>query len=186
MTDTRLDVLVVDDQESIRALTQRWLVAAGYAVLAVATAEEALEAMAAHEPGVVVTDVHLGEHDGLWLARHIRATFPDTSVVFISGDAAAGPMLARAGIGAFDYLAKPFTIAQLTEAVDRSAACFQERVVLGAQRAAAAADAVLPLWSYDDRDDTWVQRADWLPSSLAISRLVADMHLGGVRLQPDA
>jgi DNA-binding NtrC family response regulator len=178
-------VLVVDDQESIRALTRRWLVAAGYSVLAVSGADEALEAMAAHEPGVVVTDVRLGEHDGLWLARHIRATFPDTSVVFISGDAAAGPMLARARIGAFDYLAKPFTIAQLTEAVDRGAACYQERVVLGAQRAAAAADTVLPLWSYDDRDDTWVQQADWLPSPLAVSRIVADLHLSGVRLQPD-
>jgi two-component system C4-dicarboxylate transport response regulator DctD len=179
-------VLVVDDQESIRVLTQRWLVAAGYSVLAVAGADEALAAMAAHEPGVVVTDVRLGEHDGLWLARHIRATFPDTSVVFISGDPAAGPLLARAGIGAFDYLAKPFTTAQLTEAVDRSTAYYAERVVLRAQRATAAADAVLPLWSYDERDHTWVQQADWLPSPLAVSRLVADMHLRGVRLQPDA
>jgi DNA-binding NtrC family response regulator len=172
-----VDVLVVDDQDSIRSLMQRWLAAAGYSVLTVSSADEALEAVAAHEPGVVVTDVHLVGNDGLWLVRHLRTASPDTSVVFISGDAVAGPMLARAGIGAFDYLAKPFTIAQLTEAVDRGAACHEERVIRRRQALAVPADAPLPLWSYDEHDHTWIQRADWLPSPLAISRLVADMHL---------
>ena len=176
MSATRPDVLVVDDQPSIRSLTSRWLEHSGYRVLAVSTADQALDAMDGSGAGIAVVDVHLVGHDGVWLARQLRERTPDAALIFVSGDPSAAPTLARAGLGVFDYLEKPFTAAQFMEAVDRGASWHEDRLVARRQQAEPVTGAA-PQWSYDEQDGTWVQRADWLPSPTAVSRIVVDLRL---------
>lgn len=135
------DVLVVDDEASIRQITSRWLQHAGYRVAGVASAEEAVAAMSDHGPRVLVTDVQMPGRDGLWLAHQFRLRFPDTALVVVSGDPTTGPAVAGARLGALDYLTKPFTIDELTEAVDRGVRWHEARVFERLDRAAASRSA---------------------------------------------
>jgi len=169
------DVIVVDDQESIRNLTARWLEHAGYRVRAVASADEAAAMLDEVDPAVIVSDVRLPDRDGVWLGRQVREASSETALVFMSGDASSGPTVARAGLGAFDYLAKPFSRTQLLEAVDRGVAWHEDRVVRRQQQT--EDDAAARIWSRDEPSQRWVQHADWLPSPAAIGRLAADLGL---------
>ncbi|MEN8133074.1 MAG: response regulator, partial [Pseudomonadota bacterium] len=65
-------ILVVDDDPDIRELLEDYLGEQGYEVIAIATADAFREALAEHEPDVVLLDVGLPGEDGLSLARHAR------------------------------------------------------------------------------------------------------------------
>lgn len=70
---TGIHVLVVDDDIDVRDLVCTVLQYCGALVTAVATALEALEALAVVVPDVLVTDIAISNHDGHWLIRQIRA-----------------------------------------------------------------------------------------------------------------
>ena len=109
-------VLLVEDEAPLRRLTRRALEAAGYAV---AEAEDAEGAMAAAEqarPDVLVSDVNLGGDDGLQLAVALRARHAGLPALLISGyaEGMVGRDLRAEGLR---FLAKPFRVAELVEAV---------------------------------------------------------------------
>jgi DNA-binding NtrC family response regulator len=177
MPMTAPDVLVVDDDPSAMTLTSQWLKDGGYRVEIVAGAQEAIESLEVRTPSVVVANTRLRGHGGLWLAQQLRTRLPDVALVLTSADSTAGPLFARAGLGAFDYLEKPFTVAQLIEAVDRGTRWHEQRLVDRRQRDAAEAEHAAAVWSYDADSKTLTQHADWLPSPVAVSRLVTDLLL---------
>jgi DNA-binding NtrC family response regulator len=170
-------LLVVDHDVTTGMLTSRWLEDGGYRVEMLSGAHEAIEALEDRTPSVVVIDVQVPGDDGLWLAGQIRVLWPDTALVFTSGDPAAGPVVARAGIGAFDYLERPFTVAQLMEAVDRGTSWQRQHAADRRRKLVADATQAAPIWSYDADTKTLTQHADWLPSPVAVSRLVTDLLL---------
>ncbi|MDB5308206.1 MAG: hypothetical protein JWO38_2408 [Gemmataceae bacterium] len=114
-------VLLVEDDDAIRALARRVLEMRGLTVLAAANPGEALR-VAAEYPGrvdVMVADVSLPGMDGRELAATVRAGRPDLKVVFISGyprDEVFGP--GRADMRA-EFLPKPFTPAKLADLLAR-------------------------------------------------------------------
>lgn len=81
-----------------------------------ASAEQALEEMSACRAGVVVCDVHLPDHDGLWLAGELRRRFPEAALIMTTGGRDANLMRQT---GAVDYLMKPFNRAQFQAALQR-------------------------------------------------------------------
>ena len=107
-------VLIVDDESAIRRLLSLWARASGYEVAEAESAEQALEEMRECRAGVVVCDVHLPNHDGLWLAGELRRRFPDAALIMITGDPDASLMRQT---GAVDCLMKPFKRAQLQAAL---------------------------------------------------------------------
>lgn len=114
-------LLLVEDEEGIRSVAARALAAKGYRVLTAGSGEEALEVYA--EAGgaidLLLTDVIMPELDGPSLVRRVRAERPDLKVIFISGYA-DGASVDELGEAAF--LAKPFTLRALAEAVKRELA----------------------------------------------------------------
>ena len=62
-------VLVVDDEEAIRTLLSRWLMSWGYTTRLAASANDALEQLTAAPASIVLCDVMMPVHDGLWLAE---------------------------------------------------------------------------------------------------------------------
>ena len=111
-------VLVVEDQEALRDAIQRMLEAAGLRVTGVGSAEEAVEAVGAEWPDLLVTDVMLPGHSGIELAGQLRAQRP-LAVILMSGYTA--PALGD-GLEAFTVLQKPFTLAAFLAAVDEALA----------------------------------------------------------------
>src|SRR5205085_3473731 len=114
-------VLLVEDDEQLRALTERVLDRHGYTVLSAATVAEALDLAATH-PGIdlLLTDVILPGLHGPALAAELRTTHPELRVLYMSGYtetllAARTTMPAGAAL-----LTKPVSAHQLLTAVARA------------------------------------------------------------------
>jgi putative nucleotidyltransferase with HDIG domain len=113
-------VLIVDDENGVRDLMQRWLEAGGYSVTAAATAEEALGRLeTSAPPAVALCDIRMPGHDGLWLAERIRQRYPETAVIMATGVQDVAPAVESLRQGVIDYLTKPFGRDRLREAVLR-------------------------------------------------------------------
>lgn len=102
------NVLVVDDEASIRHLLSVILVDHGYDPRAVATGEEALKELAVREYDLVLTDVRMPGMGGLGLLREIQRTAPELMVIVMSAYGAHDAAIEAMKTGAYDYLSKPF------------------------------------------------------------------------------
>jgi two-component system cell cycle sensor histidine kinase/response regulator CckA len=113
-------VLLVEDQEQIRALLARQLERAGFAVLQAADGHAALELWRG-DPGridIVVSDVVMPVVDGPTMVEEMRRTAPDLPVVFVSGyPGAADPSERDTPLPDATLLRKPFAAAELLSAV---------------------------------------------------------------------
>ncbi|MGY6569447.1 MAG: cell cycle histidine kinase CckA [Salinarimonas sp.] len=112
-------ILLVEDEDPVRAVNARALAARGYTVLQAASGIEALEVMEEHGSPVdlVVSDVVMPEMDGPSLLRELRGKHPDLKVVFVSGYAEDAFRKNLPEGEEFNFLAKPFTLKQLVETV---------------------------------------------------------------------
>lgn len=118
---TGIRVLVVDDELPIRMLLARMLKAWGYAVWHVGSASEAVDVMSTDPAGIVLSDIRMPEHDGLWLVSRIQARWPYTRIIMTTGVQDAEIVQASRRIGAIAYVTKPFIPYLLREAVDTAA-----------------------------------------------------------------
>ncbi len=119
--DDRTTVLVVDDNADIRAYLRGHLERDDqYRVVEAADGEAALEAVRRRLPDLVVSDVMMPRLDGFGLLEAIRSD-PETDfvpVVLLTARAEAEDRLAGLGLGADDYVTKPFDAHELTQRVD--------------------------------------------------------------------
>jgi DNA-binding response OmpR family regulator len=100
-------ILVVDDDELVRTGLATDLAREGYLVETAAGGEEALAALSRQAVDLVICDLVLGDLDGIDVLRHIKAKWPETAVVMITGHASIRNALDALRSGASDYLAKP-------------------------------------------------------------------------------
>ena len=120
-------VLVVDDEAVVTRSCKRILTEAGYDV---DTSESGLEGLdrALHEAfDLVVTDLRMPDMDGMELVRTLRSKLPRTPVVVITGYGTVPSAVEAARIGVSDYIEKPFTPEEITEAAGRALGAVQEK-----------------------------------------------------------
>ena len=108
------DVLVVDDERSLRLLCRVNLELDGHTVREAATVAEARREIELATPDVILLDIHVGADDGLELLDEIGSLELSTRVVLLSGTSEVGPEL-RARVDS--VLGKPFELAKLAAAV---------------------------------------------------------------------
>jgi signal transduction histidine kinase/ActR/RegA family two-component response regulator len=112
-------VLIVEDEEDLRALAREILETHGYSVMEASTPEAALRAVAEHRDGIdlLVTDVVLPQMSGRELADRLLAGRPGLRVLFMSGY--TDDAIVRHGVLELDmpFLAKPFTPENLARRV---------------------------------------------------------------------
>jgi CheY-like chemotaxis protein len=113
-------VLVVDDEDVVRRFLVRCLESGGYTVKQAATAIEAIELMTINAAAVMLCDVRMPEHDGLWLVGQVRERWPETRVVMASALADLDTVRECRDLGAVDYITKPIMPAQLLKVVRRA------------------------------------------------------------------
>jgi two-component system nitrogen regulation response regulator GlnG len=106
--------LVVDDDESIRWVLEKALGRCGIEVTSAGSIAAAREALGKGEYALVFLDVRLPDGDGLALLRQVRAERPHARAVVITAQEAMSTALEAMKLGAYDFLAKPFDVAQVT------------------------------------------------------------------------
>ncbi|WP_432787963.1 ATP-binding protein [Novosphingobium rhizosphaerae] len=116
-------VLLVEDEDTVRAVAERALVRQGYEVTTAADGEDGLEALArimaaGNDIDLVVSDVVMPSMDGPAMAREIRRVKPDLPVLFMSGYAEE-QLRREIDIPNMHFLAKPFSVAQIVAAVEQ-------------------------------------------------------------------
>ena len=112
-------ILIVDDEPNIRRTLRAALEAAGHAVDEAAEGREALRKLEAGPCDVALVDLRLGAESGLDLLGPALERVPTLAVVVITAYAAFETAVEAMRRGAFDYLAKPFTPAQVRALLER-------------------------------------------------------------------
>jgi DNA-binding response OmpR family regulator len=101
-------VLVVDDEPGIRHVLRGYLEVDGFEVAEAGTGEDALAQLRRRPPDVVLLDVMLPDLDGIEVLRRIR-TFSEVYVVLVTARSEEADTLVGLGVGADDYVTKPFS-----------------------------------------------------------------------------
>ena len=110
-------ILLVEDEDGLRALNARGLASRGFTVLQASNGVEAMEIMQrkGDEVDLIVSDVVMPEMDGPTMLKELRRSKPDLKIIFVSGYAEEA--FQNMPQGQFAFLAKPFTLKQLVAQV---------------------------------------------------------------------
>lgn len=126
-------VLIVDDEADIRELLDMTLARMGLACDCAASVAEAKRLLREREFQLCVTDMRMPDADGLELVRYIESHHPRVPVAVITAHGSMENAVAALKAGAFDYLAKPVSLAQLRTLV-KSALKLSEPLPASGQR----------------------------------------------------
>src|ERR1700687_2154542 len=104
-------VLIVEDDRDIADLVAHYLGKAGFATQVLASGREALTAIAAHPPDLIVLDLMLPQVDGLEICRAVRthAKTAALPIIMLTARAEESDRIVGLEVGADDYIAKPFS-----------------------------------------------------------------------------
>lgn len=102
------NILVVDDEASIRESLKDWLMEDGYSVALAIDGEDAILRVEASQYDVILLDLKMPGIDGLETMRRIKEISPDSEVLMMTAYAAVDTAVLAMKEGAFDYLVKPF------------------------------------------------------------------------------
>jgi len=116
--DTKIRLLVVDDEKETCELMETYLKAKGYEVLTVLSGKDAISSVKEKSPKVIILDKRMPEMDGIETLQAIRQFDKTVKVFMLSGDeldAATGSILKELGV--LGYLHKPISIPELNTAL---------------------------------------------------------------------
>jgi two-component system KDP operon response regulator KdpE len=112
MSESGPRVLIVDDEYAIRRFLRASLTAHNHTVFEAVSGQEALAAVAAHRPDVVILDLGLPDMDGVEVTRQLRE-WSQVPIIILSVREQETDKIAALDAGADDYLTKPFGIGEL-------------------------------------------------------------------------
>lgn len=110
-------ILVVDDEKTLRHFLRLHLQEQGYEVTEAADGKTAQELIENNYFALALVDLHLTDMDGLDVVRHLRQVSPKTSVIILTAYATLDSAVEALRQGAHDYLSKPFDTADLLASV---------------------------------------------------------------------
>jgi len=132
------EVLVVDDDQTVREVVVSYLRAGGHEVTAVGNGEAAVSAMQRHRADLVVLDLMLPGVGGLEVCRRLRES-TDVPIIMLTALGSESDRLVGLRLGADDYVTKPFSPRELALRVDS----VLRRVQMGNMRGARVSDGTL-------------------------------------------
>src|SRR6202158_855608 len=116
-----MNLLIVDDEQSIRETCATVSEQCGMKAVAVATAEEALEVLEHSAIDILLTDLKLQQSNGVELLKQVHDVHPEVAVVVLTQYGTIESALEVTRIGAVDYVTKPFRIEELRSRLERVA-----------------------------------------------------------------
>ncbi len=116
---SRPSLLIVDDEAGVRA-SLRMIFNRDFRILEAASSEVAIEKAQEESPEIVLLDIRLPGVGGLEVLRRIKESNPHCQVIMLTALKTAHTALAAEESGAFDYVVKPFDVAELSLRVHRA------------------------------------------------------------------
>jgi DNA-binding NtrC family response regulator len=114
-----LNILVVDDQSSVRELLKAVLESDGHTVDTAPDGETAVEKLAAGFHDLVITDLRMPGMDGIAALERFKQLSPDTGVIMMTAYASVETAVTAMKLGAFDYITKPIDIDEVQRVIGR-------------------------------------------------------------------
>jgi two-component system response regulator MprA len=106
-------ILVIEDDDSVRAAVRRALLLDGYEVIQAPTGQEGLRHAQSDVPDAIVLDLGLPDIDGVEVCRTLRRAGNRTPILMLTARAEVGDRVAGLDAGADDYLVKPYDVREL-------------------------------------------------------------------------
>jgi len=129
-------ILIVDDEEEVRAVLEEYLAVHGYAAISAESAGAARALVSTHPVDLALVDIHMPGEDGLSLARHLRERYASIAIVMLTSATTVVDRIVGLEMGADDYVSKPFDprelLARIKSVLRRSSSA--GRAYLGAER----------------------------------------------------
>ena len=111
-------VLIVDDSQDLTEVAAEFLRIFDYTVYTASNGIEALERLKTSQVGIVVSDIHMPDMDGLTLMGEIKARYPGLPVVLMTGFSVSEARKIALGKGADAFVAKPFRMKELKDVIE--------------------------------------------------------------------
>jgi len=110
---SKANILVVDDEENVRASISDILRDEGFNIFMAGNGLEALELLKKESPNVILLDIWMPHLDGLETLRQIKEIMPEVEVIMISGHGTIETAVKATKIGAYDFLEKPISMEKM-------------------------------------------------------------------------
>ncbi|WP_412509529.1 response regulator transcription factor [Roseovarius sp. SYSU LYC5161] len=110
-------LLIVEDDDALRTRLETAMRKRGFRCISAATLDEARAAMAADPPGYAVVDLHLHDGSGLEVIDALKRDHSGARAIVLTGYGNTATAVAAVKLGAVDYLAKPATADEITDAL---------------------------------------------------------------------
>lgn len=118
------EILVVDDDASIRKRCVQLLHKKGYLVGGVSSGEAAFSMIVNRQIALVIADIRMPGINGIELLERIKKASPDTELIIITGYGTVESAVKAIKLGAYDYLTKPFDMEKMLKVVENVSAKF--------------------------------------------------------------
>jgi DNA-binding response OmpR family regulator len=112
-----MKILVIDDEPVVLTSCRKVLEEDGFDVYLVPSADEALKAMKKEVFDLLLVDVKMPKHDGIYLMQKVKEKWPDVPIIVMSGYPTPDTITDGAKMGADAFIAKPFTPDELLETI---------------------------------------------------------------------
>lgn len=113
------EVMVVDDEPSVRDIVTRGLSLHGYSCVAAAASGEALSLMERSPVAVIISDINMPGQSGFWLLQQVKRRWPDTGVIMLTAVDETQSAINCLTQGADNYIIKPINLRELAVAVGK-------------------------------------------------------------------
>ena len=130
---TATRILVVDEERPVRLPLKERLLQEGYEVVEAEDGRSAKAVLDRQVPHLVLLDIRLPDTNGIQIMKGIQEHIPDLPVIIITASTSVDQAVEAMKLGAFDYVAKPFNMDELTITVKRALETAQLRRVVRLQ-----------------------------------------------------
>ena len=112
-----MKILIIEDEPSLREIMQRYLEKERYVIEIACTVSDAIRKVSDYDYDCVLLDIMLPDGDGLSVLQHLKELRKQENVIIISAKDSIDDKITGLNLGADDYLAKPFHLAELAARV---------------------------------------------------------------------
>jgi two-component system response regulator AtoC len=120
VSDAKIKVLVAEDEVNLGQILSNFLSGRGCAVRTVTDGRAAIDALRAEAYDVALLDIVMPELDGLEVLKQVRTEADPPEVIIITGNGTIETAISAMKLGAYDYMAKPYRMAEIDVLVRRA------------------------------------------------------------------